>query len=163
LSDSKILILGIGNPIRNDDAVGRVVAERVNAALSAEERQSIVVRNLDSGGWNLIPEVEGFDDLIVVDAYHAEDAVPGRVRALSASTFAASERLPDSAHLISLSDALCLSKSLGYRTPSLLGAVAVDVTDSCMSFGQELSEEVEAVVPLAAEYVLGLARKRLSI
>ncbi len=121
------------------------------------------MRTLDSGGWNLVAEVEGFDDLIIVDAYFAEDAIPGRVRALSPSSFADAQRPVESAHLISLSEALCLSKKLGYRTPKLLGAVAVDVTDSCMSFGEKLSDEVAAVLPLAAEYVLGIARKRLSI
>jgi Ni,Fe-hydrogenase maturation factor len=51
---------------------------------------------------------------------------------------------------------LCLSKNLGYHTPSLVGAVTVDVGESCMTFGEGLSPEIEAAVPIAAGRILEL-------
>lgn len=156
LSNPRTLILGIGNPIRFDDGVGPCTALHVKSLLSASERASVEVRCLDAGGWNLIPEIEGFDELIIIDAYYAEDTEPGRVRTHTAKAFDTEARPPDSAHLIGVTDALLLSKNLGYHTPCLLGAVTVDVGDSCLTFGEGLSSKVQAAVPIAAEHVFSL-------
>lgn len=156
LTSGRTLVLGVGNPIRRDDGVGPIAARFAGNALTSDERLAVEVRALDSGGWNLIPEIEGFDGLIIVDAYFGADSKPGRVRTHRANDFAAAERPPDSAHLIGLSDALRLSKNLGYHTPSLIGAVTVDVGESCMTFGEGLSPEIEAAVPVAAGRILEL-------
>ena len=151
-----MLVLGIGNPIRNDDGVGPAVADAVRRALSPKERDTVEVRSLDSGGWNLIPEVEGFDALVLIDAYFSGDAVPGRVRTLDTAVLQSTARPPDSAHLIGVGDALKLSQNLGCRTPALLGAVTVDIGESCMFFGETLSPEILAAVPTAATAVRAL-------
>ena len=151
LSRPRVLVLGIGNPIRNDDGVGPVVAESLRGALPEQRLGDVEVRVLDAGGWNLIPEIEGFDGLILIDAYFAADAVPGRVRTLGRTVTESTNRPPDSAHLIGIGDALNLSRNLGYHTPDLLGAVTVDVGESCMHFGEGLTPPIRAAVPLAAD------------
>jgi len=161
LNGGRTLILGIGNPIRRDDGVGPATALFAGKALTPDELQRVEVRSLDAGGWNLIPEIEGFDALVVIDAYFAADAKPGRVRTHRPEAFPAAERPPDSAHLIGLNDALHLSRRLGYHTPDLLGAVTVDVGESCMTFGEGLSPEIEAAVPLAASHVFELVLDNL--
>ncbi len=138
--------------------MGPATALHVYSLLSAAERATTAVRTLDTGGWNLIPEIEGFDDLIIIDAYFAADTFPGRVRTHAAEAFDTTSPPPDSAHRIGVTDALTLSKTLGYHTPSLLGAVTIDVGESCMTFGEGLSSTIQAAVPIAAEHVLLLLR-----
>ena len=132
------------------------MADAVHRALAPEEKAQVEVHSLDSGGWNLIPEIEGFDALVLIDAYFSDDTVPGRVRTHAGATLQGSDRPPDSAHLIGVGDALHLSKNLGYRTPELLGVVTVDIGDSCMFFGETLSSEILSAVPTAATAVHAL-------
>ena len=142
-----LLILGMGNEILSDDGVGLVALEH-SRGLIGERGYPVELhfKKLNTAGLDLIFEVEGYEHLLVVDAYFAEDSRPGRGRGLSPEDLGGPSQV-DSAHLISLPDALKMSKKHGYHTPDLIGAVVIDVGESCLVFAEGIGEEMR----LAAE------------
>lgn len=156
----RLLVLGMGNEILSDDGVGLVILDMVEERLGDRRGGDVVFKKMNTGGLDLIYEAEGFDRLIVVDAYFAEDAVPGRVRILGAEDLGAGSSQVDSAHLLSLPDALEVSRRLGYRTPVLDAAVVVDVGESCLIFGEELSPEIAMAAREACDIVAEMVEKR---
>ncbi len=155
-TSGKLLILGMGNEILSDDAVGLVAMDMVQEQLGPEFCDDrVVFKKMNTGGLDLIYETEGFDHLIVVDAYFAEDAVPGRVRVLAAEDLGDSgTETVDSAHLLSLPGALGVSKKLGYQTPDLEAAVVVDVGENCLVFGEQLSPGIAEAAREAAGIIV---------
>jgi len=158
----RLLVLGLGNDILSDDAVGLRVLERVRAELSGfTPPGGVTFKGLCTGGLDLLYEVEGYDALVVIDAYHASDSVPGRCRVLGEGDFGPASARLDSAHLLSLPPALRLPAELGYHTPELLGVAVVDVDDRCQEFGTTLSEPVARAVPVATRAALEMIEQGL--
>ena len=79
-----ILVAGFGNVLREDDAFGIRLLERLR--IRATEFPSVRFFEAGIGGINFVQELQdGFDALIVLDALEAEDqAAPGTVRVLEA-------------------------------------------------------------------------------
>ena len=151
-----LLTLGMGNAILCDDAVGLHILALLESRCSALGlTHSIDFLALQTGGMDLLYEIDGFDYLVVIDAYYASDSIPGRIRVLSEASFIAHNTV-DSAHLFSLPTALRLSRELGYHTPKLIGAVMVDVGDNCTVFGETLSEAVKRSIPAAVDRAFDL-------
>lgn len=158
----RMIVLGLGNDILSDDAVGLRVLERVRAELATGRPElDVTFKALCTGGLDLLYEVEGYDSLVVIDAYHASDSVPGRCRVLGGGDLGPGSAHFDSAHLLSLPSALTLSRELGYHTPELLGVVVIDVDDRCQEFGTTLSEPVERAVPRATRAALEVIERCL--
>ncbi|MDJ0763164.1 MAG: hydrogenase maturation protease [Myxococcota bacterium] len=153
----------MGNEIRCDDAIGLTVLERVKHRLqNINNQQEITFLSLRTGGLDLIYELEGYDDLIVVDSYFSPSSKPGRVRILYEEDLIGALSV-DSAHLISLPTALTLSKRLGYHTPRLICAVVIDVGEQCMVFGSSLTEEVAQAGNEAADRTCEIVREYLRV
>ncbi len=153
----QLLVVGVGNPICCDDRIGLLVCDVARARLEQLGALPVTFREACGSGMALLDDLEGFDDAIVVDAYHAADAEPGRVRVLHPGDFAplGSNRFMP-AHLVSLPLALAFAGQAGYRCPDRVTLLTVDVTDNCMTFGEELSAPVERSVPAAAERLVDL-------
>lgn len=155
-----LLVLGLGNPILRDDAAGQIACGCARRKLADETGEATVAfRELCIGGFDLLYEIEGYDDLIVVDAFHSVESRPGRVRLLSGRDLDADDKAPSSAHLLSLPRAIDLSRDLGYRTPKLRAVVVIDVGESAYEFGERLTPEVEQAIPKAADLVCRLVRE----
>lgn len=106
-------VIGVGNELRGDDAVGLVVVqllEDIDATLRTCEGEPVAMLDL----W------EGFDHVIVIDAMHS-GAEPGTVRVIDARA----EQLPPdlsrpSSHLLGVAEAVELARTLDRLPPSLL-------------------------------------------
>jgi len=154
----------MGNEILTDDAVGLVVLSRVREELGATTADTeVTYKALNTGGLDLLYEVEGYDELLVIDAYHAADSVSGRCRVLSADDLGPATVRFDSAHLLSLPSALHISRELGYHTPELIGLIVIDVDDRCQLFGTTLSDPVEKAVPEAVTAAIDLVARSLDL
>lgn len=158
-----LLVLGLGNPILRDDSAGLIACEAARRLLAPiVESRAVTFKALCIGGFDLLYEIEGYDALIVVDAFHTEESVPGRVRTLSLEDLCAGDATSISGHLISLPRAIELSGSLGLKTPELIAAVVIDVGAEGLEFGEDLSPRVEEAVPIAADIVCRLVKDTLS-
>lgn len=145
----KTLILGLGNPILTDDAVGFVVVEEVRKRLS---REDVTVSEASGGGLGLLELVVGYDRVVIIDAIQAGEGEPGKIHRLSPDEFHGSPRAA-STHDVSFATALELGHRLGMDIPKeimIFGIEALDVG----TFGEELTPVVDAAVPKAVELVL---------
>lgn len=157
----KTLIVGLGNPILGDDAIGWRVAERVQARLASESAAlpNLEVDYLALGGLSLMERLVGYQQAIIIDAITTHQSPPGAVTCFPL------EALPDrsaghttAAHDTSLKTALALGRSMGASLPETIIIVAVEA-EQVHDFSEQLSPEIAAAIPQAEQLVLNLIQK----
>ncbi len=75
----KTLVLGIGNDILGDDAVGIHIAREISKKIHSPD---IEVKETGATGLNLIETVSGYDRLIVIDAILSNKPAAGQIHRL---------------------------------------------------------------------------------
>jgi hydrogenase maturation protease len=151
----KILVLGLGNPILTDDAVGIIVAEEVRRRL---DREDVAVDQASVGGLGLLELILGYDRVIIVDAIQTEAGQPGQVHRFSPDQFRGNLRAA-SPHDVTLATALELGRRLRKDIPKEIVIFAVEAADT-ETFGEELTPAVAAAVPEVVELVLQELERR---
>ncbi len=150
------LVLGLGNPILTDDAVGIRVAEAVAAALGPERLGNMVtVDTAGLGGLALMEQLLGYERAILIDALAIGNQTPGRLLRLSLADLAG---LRPTAHSLSPHDtslgvALELGRQMGLPLPDEITIYAITVSQ-VLDFGAEPTPAVAAVIPAATAAVL---------
>jgi len=147
-----ILVLCLGNAIRADDAVALHVADR----LVAEGLAGAVVRRSAASGLYLLDDMEGFDQVVVVDAVRTGARPPGAVLSFPLEDLRAPEG--PSPHAIGLPSALGRARAAGAPVPSRVHVVAVEAEDM-ETVGERLSPAVAAAVPAATAAVREAVRR----
>ena len=154
-----VLVVGYGNPLRSDDGVGPVVAERLAAdprLLGADvraEHQLTPELALDASRASL---------LVLVDA--AEDLEAGEVAVRRIDHGgAAGPGLPEEAgppltHHLDPGGLLALARQLFGSAPAEI--VIIGIGPASLEVGETLSPEVEAAVPRVVEAVAALVAGR---
>ena len=150
--ENKILILGVGNILMNDEGIGiRVVQELEKEGVSGADTM-----DGGTGGFHLMGFIQSYQVVIFVDA--SLDPFPaGTVRVLHPK-FAKDFPKQLSAHEIGIKDmidAICL---LG-NSPEFY-IVAISVKDF-QDMGIDLNPEIEAAVPEAIEKIKTLVNSLL--
>jgi len=143
-----VLVIGIGNAYRGDDAAGLIAARRVRE--QASERFSVIEH--PGEGAALMELWKDADAVIVIDAMHSGGAAPGTVsrfdvalRPLPASMFR------DSTHAFGLAEAVELSRALK-QLPHPLIVYAVEAQN--FEAGTELSPAIQFAMQTVVERVL---------
>lgn len=146
----KTLILGLGNPIVRDDAVGLRVARALQTCLA--DRQDVEVAEDYWGGLRLMERLVGYERAVVIDAI-CTGAAPGTIHRLRVDDIPTQRSA--SAHDVNLPTALALGRQSGLALPSddRIALVAVEAQD-IIHFGENLTAEVEAALPEAIRRVL---------
>jgi hydrogenase maturation protease len=144
----RILVLGLGNPLLGDDAIGLQVAAAVRERLAG--RDDVEVRLEEAGGLRLMEVLAGFDRAVVVDAV-VSGGTPGAIRRLRAGDVPTQRTAI--AHGIDLPRALELGRALGEPMPQDVRVVAIEA-DSVLEFREWLTPAVEAALQPAVEAVL---------
>ncbi len=161
-----ILVAGFGNVLREDDAFGVRLLERLRER--ASDWSGVRFFEAGIGGINFVQELQdGFDAVIVLDALEGEHQdVPGTVRVLEAQVLDPRD-MPISVSRDALADihyaepgrAMALAKALE-RLPAktfIVGCVAL----RC-ELGLELTPLIEAALPLAEARAVALIEGLLS-
>ena len=114
----RIVIIGIGNPYRGDDAVGHVVTQHLRQVLPA--CQPVTVLDTSGEGTHLLSLWQNADLVILVDAV-LSGAPPGTVYRLDAhqQPFPAAQ-WRSSTHAYGVAEALALARVLHQLPPHLL-------------------------------------------
>lgn len=142
------VLIGLGNPVLGDDAVGLRVAERVRHLLEERPVSGARVVTSTRGGLELLDLLSGADSAIVVDCVAVPGGRPGAVRQLSLAQTAGAARLVGS-HDAGLADVVELGRLLGVPMPGRLEIVGVEA-DLGGRIEENLSPPVaRAVGPLA--------------
>ncbi len=143
------VVIGLGNPILGDDAVGLRVARALKAELAGVA--GVVIKELHAGGLRVMDAVAGFERAVIVDAMRTGALRPGCVRRLEVGQLGQARNLA-STHDTNLPTALALGRMLGLPMPrevTIFGIEALDVE----TFGEELSADVRRSVPEAVRLI----------
>jgi hydrogenase maturation protease len=144
-----VLVIGVGNLLRRDDAAGLEVARRLRARAEASE---IAVHEHEGEALALLDVWEGADAVVLVDAIRS-GARPGTIHRVDATSTAIPERLrgSSSTHAVGVGEAIELARALR-RLPNRV--VLFGVEGRSFEAGSGLSEEVEAIAGQLADAVL---------
>ncbi len=148
------VILGVGNPVLSDDAVGLAVAGRVREILG--DAPDVAVRESERGGLDLVELLEGADVAVVVDALLDPGHPPGTVLPLDLEEVRTTTHL-HGAHGVDLPTAVSVGRRLGVAMPASVRIVGVVVEDA-LTLGEGLTPAVAAAVEPAARLAVALAR-----
>jgi hydrogenase maturation protease len=125
-----ILVIGIGNPDRGDDAVGLTVARKVR---DATEPGEVTVRELVGDQLGLIDEWAGSTDVYLVDAV-CSGGTAGTVYRFDAARALKESFRHRGTHMFSLADVVELARALG-RLPRHLTGFGIEGGDFTIGAG----------------------------
>jgi hydrogenase maturation protease len=137
---TRLLVAGVGNPLRRDDGFGPAVAARLR-----ELPPEVDVVETGIGGVALLQELlAGCDGLVLLDAVD-RGAAPGTIFVLEPEVVDA-EHVPD-VHLVNPERVLAMAKGMGAlpRRVVIVGCQPADMDE----LEARLSPPVEAAVPVA--------------
>jgi len=144
VTPSGLRVVGLGNAMRGDDAVGLIVARHLRELLPAAD---VIERSGEPAG--LLEALgEGAEAVVLVDAV-LSGGLPGEVHRLDASDVALPIAASASTHGLGLAETIELGRALG-RLPARL--LVYGIEGRSLELGAPLSPEVaSAAVVVAAE------------
>jgi hydrogenase maturation protease len=151
---SDILVIGIGNPDRGDDAAGRAAASRLKARLPKDIR----VIESDGDAAALLAQLADADDVILIDAA-LSGAGPGTIARFAAhETPLPAARFGLSTHGFGLAEAIELARTLG-QMPRRCTVYAIE--GRSFALGEGLSPEIDAAVDTVVARILDTISERI--
>ncbi len=154
MSEKKILIAGIGNELRQDDAFGMELVKRLDIT---DFPKGVKIQEVGIGGIHLVQELhENYAILIMVDAVLWGEQ-PGHIYLREVETISDINEMPlhekraflADMHYTNPTRALMLAKALGVLPPKIyiLGCEAAEHED----FAVGMSDAVTSAIPIAIE------------
>jgi hydrogenase maturation protease len=153
VSSKKVLVMGIGNTLLQDDGIGVHVTELFKSSQQPDPNLEI----LDGGtiGLSLLPEIEDADAVVIVDASEIGEK-PGTMRIFRDQEI--DRQLSGkrrSVHEVALYDLFSAAAIRG-RSPD--ERVLIAIQPASTEWGLEPTPEVKATIPLACEALTSLTR-----
>lgn len=147
----RLVIIGIGNPYRSDDAAGLLVAR----SLRGKVPESVIVLEHDGEPASLIEAWESADAVIIVDAV-SSGSPPGTLHVIDAWNVPLDRDLfRHSTHSFGLVEAVGLGKTLGRIPPT---AWIYGIEGKEFAAGTEVSPEVlDGVAKATSAVMRGIA------
>jgi hydrogenase maturation protease len=151
---ARVLVLGLGNDILTDDAVGLHVAQAVRERLAGEP--GIEVKSTTEMGLALLDEIADRDGVVLVDSVQTGRAPPGHIHEVDAAALASiASTVP---HMLGIGETLALGQLLGLAMPRRVRVFAIEVADP-FSLGTEMTGAVRDSVTAAADRIIAAARE----
>jgi len=149
----RTLVLGIGSPIKCDDAIGL----RVLQELSAMNLEGVDLEEMCASGLDLIEIMLDYDRVIIVDAIMDSGHPPGTILQMRPEDFADSVH-GSNPHEANIATTIALGLQVEpKRFPKDIQFVAVEALD-VFTLAEEMTPELEAALPQAVKTVLELIR-----
>jgi hydrogenase maturation protease len=150
---SELLVIGIGNECRADDAAGLIAADRLLCAGC----DTLTVKTSVRDGSALLYLWDGYDDVILIDAVRS-DAAPGTIHAIDMHDPQCTERtFRMSGHTFSVFETVKLAGYIN-KAPSRIFLYAIEGAN--FDIGGETSDEVTRAVDEVVRTILEIAGKR---
>jgi hydrogenase maturation protease len=144
----RLLLLGLGNDILTDDAVGLHVVRELQRRLAGQP--SIDCRETTEMGLALLDYFTGYRAVVIVDSIQTGKAAPGFLHELDAAALTRiAGRTP---HFVGVSETLALGKELGLPMPEQVRIFAIEVEDP-FTLGTDLTPILQAALPGIVEHI----------
>jgi len=149
----KLLVLGLGNDVLTDDAIGLLVARRLQVELA--DQPAIEVRETTEMGLALLDYICGYGAAVIVDSVQTGQAPAGFVHELDAAALKQlSGRTP---HFVGLGETLALGRQLGLAMPEQVKVFAVEVSDP-FTLSTQMTPALQAALPGITERIAAAVR-----
>jgi hydrogenase maturation protease len=137
------LVLGLGNDMLKDDAVGIRVADKLRGSFPPE----VEVHSTSCFGLSLLDELIDREKALVIDSYVPEKFVGSEIQECNLDEVGDSQST--SPHFVGLGEIREIMRKLGLGFPSKVHILAIPVSDP-ITFSYEMSPAVTALVDEAA-------------
>lgn len=139
----RVLIVGIGNELMGDDALGPETVARLAAGY--DFTPEIELKDLGLGGVHLLDYLDGRDLVVIIDALDLAGCEPGQILRLSkAELMQGSSAVRVSPHELSLKETLAAADLLDAGAADV---VLLGVAGKSFEMGAGLSAELHAALP----------------
>jgi hydrogenase maturation protease len=141
-TSNKILLLGLGNDILTDDAVGLLITRQLRSEFADDPR--IDLHETQEMGLALLDFMVGYRAVVLVDAIQTSAASPGTLHELDAAGLKnLTGRTP---HFLGVGETLAFGRKLGLAMPEHVKIFAIEVADA-HTLGTQLSPAVQNALP----------------
>jgi hydrogenase maturation protease len=151
----RILLLGMGNPILADDAIGVRLAKDFKVRLNrlASISHVSVVEECSVGGMNLLDVVADYERLIVLDSIKTHGGIPGNWYFFTAESLRETMNL-NNIHDTNFATALELGRRLGHKIPpeDEIHIFAIEVQDN-ITFAEAMTPPLESAYPIISNEI----------
>jgi hydrogenase maturation protease len=144
----RILVYGIGNPYRSDDAVGIRIAKQLNKTI---KKSYIDVKWGSIDGIAILDEIVGYDRVIFIDSVKTENGKPGNIYKINPSSFRNTHSF--SSHGINFMAALEFGKKFDLKMPEQIDVYAIEIEDND-TFSEKCTPKVAAAIPKLVEGIM---------
>jgi hydrogenase maturation protease len=154
----KTLVLGMGNTILSDDAIGIVIKRYLEKYL--EHSPGIDFEETSWGGFRIIDLFRGYDYVIVIDSIKTGRKDPGYIHNLKTTDLLSTLRL-NSYHDINFITAIKLAEALDEKMPSDIDIFAVEVENNYTIKENLTSEIKDSIYKCSIQIVNSLKDKNI--
>lgn len=147
-----LLLLGLGNDILTDDAVGLHVVRRLQRRLAGHP--GIDLRETTEMGLALLDYITGYSAVVIVDSIQTGREAPGFVHELESA--ALSQLTGRTPHFLGVSETLALGRQLGLPMPERVTIFAIEVEDP-FTLGTALRPALAAALPGIVDRIAAVA------
>jgi hydrogenase maturation protease len=141
------LVIGVGNPVLTDDAVGLRVAHLIKAS-----KPELTVIETVEAGLTLLELITGYERVIIIDSVKTGLSQLGTLHVLTLDQIDPSWNFC-STHGIDIRMAFKLAHKLDYKLPAKIRIYGIEVEDN-KNFGEKCTEKVEHSIPQIAKEVI---------
>jgi hydrogenase maturation protease len=138
----RLLLLGLGNDILTDDAVGLHVVHELQRELAGHP--AIDFRETTEMGLALLDFITDYRAVAIVDSIQTGKAAPGFLHELDAT--ALNQLTGRTPHFVGVSETLALGKQLGLAMPEQVRVFAIEVANP-FTLGTALTPALQAALP----------------
>ena len=154
MATPKTLIIGIGNQILGDDGIGPMLVHDLSKAI---KENGFFFNTVCAGGLEIIEYLIGFDRVIIVDAIHTSNGIPGEVYCFVPSDFMETSNLSN-LHDISFLTALELGTKLNMDLTDDIHIIAIEIMEDRV-FSDHLTEPLKENYHIILDEVLARVKR----
>lgn len=141
-TSNRVLVLGLGNDILTDDAIGLYAVRQLREELADDE--GVDVCETMEMGLALLDFMVGYRVVVIVDSIQTGRAAAGTIHELDVrGLHCLTGRTP---HFLGVGETLALGRQLGLPMPAEVKIVAVEVEDP-FTLGTEMTPALQRVLP----------------
>jgi hydrogenase maturation protease len=143
------LVLGVGNDIKRDDAIGLRVTEAIDRRWNDHEdrdHDAVDFRTMTSGRIALVEELSGYDRAVLVDAIKTESGTPGDWYRLDPEAVEPDDENGGLAtHDVGLGTLTRIGEAMGESMPEIT-IFAIEAAEP-FSYGEEMTDAMVDAFP----------------
>ena len=148
---AKTLILGMGNAIASDDAIGLIIAEQIK---QDPKFTGIDVETIESGGLAILESLQGYHSAIIIDSIKTGLRRPGEIIRFRSEDFDCTQRSAG-VHDVGFFTSLKLGRKLNMKIPERIEIIAVEILEN-RRVSEDITPEVRAAIDPVIEMIKGM-------